>query len=82
VGCTVWASRSTTAFRRSYGLGWRELPATASAFSITAVPVVGILSATWIVGEIPGWQDWIAAVFVVGAIATTLLARKPTSLKP
>ena len=48
---------------------------------VRAVPVVGILSATWIVGEIPGWQDWIAAVFVVGAIATTLLARKPTQLK-
>jgi drug/metabolite transporter (DMT)-like permease len=60
-----------------FGLA-RELPATASAFSIMAVPLVGILSATWIVGEIPGWQDWIAAIFVIGAIATTLLARKPT----
>jgi drug/metabolite transporter (DMT)-like permease len=36
-----------------FGLA-RELPATASAFSIMAVPLVGILSATWIVGEIPG----------------------------
>ena len=64
-----------------FGLA-RELPATASAFSIMAVPLVGILSATWIVGEIPGWQDWIAATFVLGAIATTLLASKPTALKP
>jgi drug/metabolite transporter (DMT)-like permease len=61
-----------------FGLA-RELPATASAFSIMAVPLVGILSATFIVGEVPGWQDWVAALFVVGAIATTLLARKPTS---
>jgi drug/metabolite transporter (DMT)-like permease len=59
-----------------FGLA-RELPATASAFSIMAVPLVGILSATWIVGEIPGWQDWVAALFVVGAIATTLLAHRP-----
>ena len=64
-----------------FGLA-RELPATASAFSIMAVPLVGILSATFIVGEVPGWQDWIAALFVVGAIATTLLARRPTSPKP
>jgi drug/metabolite transporter (DMT)-like permease len=64
-----------------FGLA-RELPATASAFSIMAVPLVGILSATWIVGEIPGWQDWTAAVFVVGAIATTLLARKPPLRRP
>jgi drug/metabolite transporter (DMT)-like permease len=64
-----------------FGLA-RELPATASAFSIMAVPLVGILSATWIVGEIPGWQDWAAAIFVVGAIATTLLARTSTSPKP
>lgn len=82
-GALIWS------FAINYGVSqiiWfglaRELPATASAFSIMAVPLVGILSATWIVGEIPGWQDWIAAVFVVGAIATTLLARKPTSLKP
>jgi drug/metabolite transporter (DMT)-like permease len=59
-----------------FGLA-RELPATASAFSIMAVPLVGILSATWIVGEVPRWQDWVAAVFVLGAIATTLLRRKP-----
>jgi len=57
-----------------FGLA-RELPATASAFSIMAVPLVGILSAALIVGEIPGWHDWVAMVFVVGAIATTLLAR-------
>jgi drug/metabolite transporter (DMT)-like permease len=57
-----------------FGLA-RELPATASAFSIMAVPLVGILSAAWIVGEIPRWQDWVAMVFVVGAIASTLLGR-------
>jgi hypothetical protein len=33
------------------------------------------LSATWIVGEIPRWQDGVAIVFVIGAIAATLLGR-------
>ena len=61
-----------------FGLA-RELPATASAFSIMAVPVVGILTATFIVGEVPDWQDWVAAIFVVGAIAATLLTRTPTT---
>ena len=59
----------------------RELPATASAFSIMAVPLVGILAAAWIVGEIPRWQDWVAMVFVVGAIATTLLGRPADSAR-
>ncbi len=59
-----------------FGLA-RELPATASAFSIMAVPLVGILSATFIVGEVPSWHDWIAVGFVVGAIAVTLLPRRP-----
>ncbi|HTN49126.1 MAG TPA: DMT family transporter [Burkholderiaceae bacterium] len=63
-----------------FGLA-RELPATASAFSIMAVPLVGILSAAWIVGEIPRWQDWVAMVFVVGAIATTLLPRAAGSTR-
>lgn len=58
-----------------FGLA-RELPATASAFSIMAVPLVGILSATFIVGEVPVWQDWIAVVFVIGAIAATLLPQR------
>jgi len=84
----IWAAL-VWGFAINYGIAqiiWfglaRELPATASAFSIMAVPLVGILSATWIVGEIPRWQDWIAAVFVVGAIAATLLARKPPPPQP
>jgi drug/metabolite transporter (DMT)-like permease len=77
----MWAALAW-GFAINYGIAqiiWfglaRELPATASAFSIMAVPLVGILSAAWIVGEIPRWQDWVAMLFVVGAIAATLLAR-------
>jgi drug/metabolite transporter (DMT)-like permease len=53
----------------------RTLPPTASAFSIMAVPIVGTVSAIAIVGEVPRWQDWAAALFVILAIASALLGR-------
>lgn len=53
----------------------RTLPPTASAFSIMAVPLVGTVSAIAIVGEVPRWQDWAAALFVILAIASALLRR-------
>ena len=53
----------------------RTLPPTASAFSIMAVPLVGTVSAIAIVGEVPRWQDWAAALFVILAIASALLGR-------
>jgi drug/metabolite transporter (DMT)-like permease len=53
----------------------RTLPPTASAFSIMAVPMVGTVSAIAIVGEVPRWQDWAAALFVILAIASALLGR-------
>jgi drug/metabolite transporter (DMT)-like permease len=40
-----------------------------------AVPVVGTVSAIAIVGEVPRWQDWAAALFVILAIASALLGR-------
>ena len=60
-----------------FGLA-RTLPPTASAFSIMAVPLVGTVSAIAIVGEVPRWQDWVAALFVILAIASALL-RRPAS---
>jgi drug/metabolite transporter (DMT)-like permease len=57
-----------------FGLA-RSLPPTASAFSIMAVPLVGTVSAIAIVGEVPRWQDWAAALFVILAISSTLLGR-------
>lgn len=50
----------------------RELPPATSAMSIMAIPLVGTLSATLIVGEIPHWQDWLAMGFVMLAIASVL----------
>jgi drug/metabolite transporter (DMT)-like permease len=53
----------------------RDLPATASAFSIMAVPLVGLLGAAAIVGEVPRGWDIAAAVCIVLAIASALLRR-------
>jgi drug/metabolite transporter (DMT)-like permease len=51
----------------------REMPPTASAFSIMAVPLLGTLGAPLIVGETPVWQDGVAAACVMLAIASVLL---------
>ena len=50
----------------------RDLPPATSAMSVMAIPLVGTLSATMIVGEVPHWQDWLAMGFVMLAIASVL----------
>ena len=79
----MWASLAYGVF---LNYGWaqvlwfgmaRRLPPAASAFSIMAVPLVGTLGATVIVGETPGTLDWLAAAAVVTAIASALLPRRP-----
>lgn len=47
----------------------RELPAQASAFSLMAVPMVGVLSSALVVREVPRASDWIALLFIAAAIA-------------
>jgi drug/metabolite transporter (DMT)-like permease len=56
----------------------RDLPPATSAMSIMAIPLVGTLSATLIVGEIPHWQDWFAMGFVMMAIASVLWPARRT----
>lgn len=51
----------------------RHLPPTTSAMSIMVVPLIGTASATVIVGEWPRWQDGVAVVCVMLAIAAVLL---------
>ncbi len=55
----------------------RDLPPATSAMSVMAIPLVGTLSATFIVGEVPHWQDWVAIGFVMMAIASVLLPPRP-----
>lgn len=80
----MWASLAYGAFI-NYGFAqviWsglaRNLPPATSAMSIMAVPMIGTLAATVIVGEWSNWQDFLAIGFVMAAIAAVLLpARKP-----
>lgn len=51
----------------------RALPASTSAMSVMAVPLIGVLSAPLIVGEWPSWQDLAAMASVVVAIGAVLL---------
>ena len=51
----------------------RKLPPQASTFAIMAVPLVGTMSATAIVAEVPRAMDYLAAVFIMGAIGSSLL---------
>ena len=54
----------------------RSLPPQASTFAIMAVPLVGTLSATFIVGEQPRTLDFVAAGFIMLAIASALLPQR------
>ena len=57
----------------------RNLPPATSAMSVMAVPLIGTLSATLIVGEIPHWEDYAAMVCVMIAIAAVLLPPRKTT---
>ncbi|MFN3416889.1 MAG: DMT family transporter [Caldimonas sp.] len=73
----VWGATINYGFAQIIWFGMaRTLPPAASAFSIMAVPLIGTGSATFIVGEVPHWQDLAAAVLIMGAIASALLPRR------
>jgi len=55
----------------------RNLPPATSAMSIMAVPLIGTLAATLILGEWPHWEDYVAMVCVMAAIAAVLLPSRP-----
>jgi len=55
-----------------FGLA-RALTPQASTFSLMAVPLVGVASATFVVGEVPRATDWVAALFIAAAIAAATL---------
>lgn len=51
----------------------RTLPPVASGLSVMMIPVVGVFSGAWILGETPHWQDYGAMVLILIAMATVLL---------
>jgi drug/metabolite transporter (DMT)-like permease len=56
----------------------RSLPPLAAGLSVMFIPVVGVFSGAWWLGETLHWQDWAAVVLVVLAVAGALLPRRQT----
>ncbi len=51
------------------------LPPVASSISVMMIPVLGVFSGAWFLGEVLHWQDWAAGGLMVSAIALVLRAR-------
>lgn len=64
-----------------FGLA-RTLPPVAASVSICMIPVLGLLSGAWLLGEVLHWQDFVAIVSIVLAIATVLWPTRPASAEP
>jgi hypothetical protein len=56
----------------------RVLPPVASTLSVMFIPVLGVFSGAWWLGEVLHWQDWTAVVLMVAAIASVLWPAKAT----
>ena len=54
----------------------RGLPPVASTISVMFIPILGVFSGAWWLGEVLRWQDWTAVALVVVAIAAVLLPRR------
>ncbi|MFO1329665.1 MAG: DMT family transporter [Rubrivivax sp.] len=50
----------------------RSLPPVASTLSVMLIPVLGVFSGAALLGEVLHWQDWVAVVLMVAAIAAVL----------
>ncbi|HEY9095250.1 MAG TPA: EamA family transporter, partial [Hydrogenophaga sp.] len=56
----------------------RDLPPIASTLSVMFIPIVGVFSGAWWLGEQLRWQDWSAIALVMLAIAAVLApSRRP-----
>jgi drug/metabolite transporter (DMT)-like permease len=58
----------------------RSLPPVASSLSVMMIPVLGVLSGAWMLGETPQWQDYAAMGLILLAMSTVLL--KPRASVP
>ena len=54
----------------------RGLPPVASTLSVMFIPVLGVFTGAWLLGEVLHWQDWTAVVLMVVAIASVLWPAK------
>lgn len=63
-----------------FGLA-RKLPPVASSLSVMMIPVLGVFSGAWLLGETPHWQDYAAMALILVAMSTVLLKPRSTNLK-
>ncbi len=54
----------------------RSLPPTASTLSVMMIPVLGVFSGAYALGEVLHWQDYAAMLLMVVAIASVLWPRR------
>ncbi len=53
-------------------------PPSVSSLSTLMIPIVGVFSGIWLLGESPQWQEYAALVLVIAALATVLIPpRRP-----
>lgn len=55
------------------------LPPVASGLSVMLIPVIGLFSGMVFLGEVPHWQDFVALICILLAIATVLWPSSKTS---
>lgn len=63
-----------------FGLA-RSLPPIASSLSVMMIPVLGVFSGAWLLGETPHWQDYAAMGLILAAMSTVLLKPRPAAHK-
>jgi drug/metabolite transporter (DMT)-like permease len=57
----------------------RTLPPVASSLSVMMIPVLGVFSGAWMLGETPHWQDYAAMGLILAAMSTVLLKPRTTA---
>lgn len=60
----------------------RTLPPVASSLSVMMIPVLGVFASVWLLGESPFWQDYVALVLILVAMAVVLLPRSAPAAVP
>ena len=76
-GSIVYNALGVFVFAQAAWLGLaRTLPPLASSLSVMFIPVLGVFAGAWWLGEVLHWQDWLAVLLVVAAIASVLWPAK------
>jgi drug/metabolite transporter (DMT)-like permease len=53
----------------------------ASSLSVMMIPVLGVFSSMWLLGESPLWQDYVALMLILIAMAVVLLPTRAPANK-